>query len=75
MPLTQAQATEALRRIAQWRIDPALPVACPVCDAAGLAIIDRSTRPYAEWYALDCKACGLAETLNVPMSAPIQSLD
>ena len=75
MPLTQAQAMEALRRVTQWRADPSVAVACPVCEAAGLTIIDRSTRPYAEWYALDCKSCGLNETLNVPMSAPIQSLD
>lgn len=75
MPLTQREATEAFRRVAAWRADPAVPVACPVCDAPGLDIVDHSARPYAEWYALSCAACGLNETLNVPMSAPMPTLD
>jgi len=60
----------ALARIAGWRVDPEAPVACPRCGRDGLAIIDRSARPYAEWYALSCAACGLDATINVPMAAP-----
>lgn len=75
MGLTPEAAQKAYRRINAWRAAPADPVACPVCDAPGLAIVDRSARPYAEWYALSCPACGLAETLNIPMSAPMQGSD
>ena len=28
----------------------------------GLAIVDRSARPYTAWFALDCAACGLDDT-------------
>lgn len=59
---------DALARIAEWRLAPMEPVACPVCDTLGLAIEDRSTRPYAEWYALSCQACGLDHTIHIPMS-------
>jgi len=38
-------------------------------------IIDRSARPYAEWYALSCRSCGLDETLHIPLGPPVQSLD
>lgn len=75
MPLSQAEAVEAFRRVAAWRADPAASVACPACNAPGLAVIDRSARPYAEWYALECTQCGLNETLSIPMSAPMPSLD
>ncbi len=51
-PLPADKLRVALQRIAAWRLAPADPVACPVCEAAGLVIVDRSTRPYAEWYAL-----------------------
>jgi hypothetical protein len=75
MPLTADQQREALRRVAAWRADPARPVACPTCGAAGLAIVDRSARPHAEWYALSCPACGLNETLQVPLGAVVHRLD
>ena len=51
------------------------PVACPACGKAGLAIIDRSARPYAEWYVLPCASCGLSETLNIPLGPAVPSLD
>jgi hypothetical protein len=75
MPLTADQQREATHRIAQWRANPGMPVACPICEQAGLAIIDRSARPHAEWYALSCSACGLSETLHVSLGATIQPLD
>ncbi|MGZ5823328.1 MAG: hypothetical protein ACXWJ2_05235, partial [Hyphomicrobium sp.] len=50
------------------------PVACPVCEA-GLAILDQSARPYAEWYALSCAACGLKATINVPLGPPVPGSD
>jgi predicted RNA-binding Zn-ribbon protein involved in translation (DUF1610 family) len=75
MPLTPEQQAEAMRRIAAWRAAPARPVACPACGAAGLQIIDRSARPHAEWYALSCPACGLSETIHIPLGAAIHPLD
>jgi hypothetical protein len=75
MPLTGEQMREAARRIGAWRASPSEPVACPACGEPGLAIIDRSARPYAEWYALACAACGLNETLNIPLGPPVQPLD
>jgi hypothetical protein len=75
MPLTPDQTLEALRRITAWRLEPAKPVACPACGAAGLTIVDRSARPHAEWYALACPACGLDETVHIPMGAAIPGVD
>jgi predicted RNA-binding Zn-ribbon protein involved in translation (DUF1610 family) len=75
MALEADRLREALHRIAAWRADPLAPVACPACGKPGLAIIDRSARPYAEWYALACPACGLDETVNIPLGPPVPSLD
>jgi hypothetical protein len=65
----------ALERITAWHADPVAAVACPVCEATGLQILDQSARPHAEWYALSCPACGLTATINVPMSPHIPSGD
>jgi hypothetical protein len=75
MALTADQQREAARRISQWRADPLQPVVCVACSKPGLAIIDRSARPYAEWYALSCPACGLDETLHIALGPPVQMLD
>ena len=75
MALTAEQQREAAIRVAAWRAAPDKPVACPACGQPGLAIIDRSARPYAEWYALACPACGLDETLHIALGARVQSLD
>jgi hypothetical protein len=75
MPLTGEQLREAVRLIAAWRANPQAPVACPACGAEGLAIIDRSARPHAEWYALSCRSCGLDETLHIAFAAQMPGLD
>ena len=75
MALAADQLREAFRRIAAWRADPDAPVACPACGKVGLQIVDRSARPYAEWYVLACPACGLSETLNIPLGPAVPSLD
>lgn len=75
MALTPEQQRLGVRLVAAWRADPERPVACLACGAAGLSIIDRSARPHAEWYALACPACGLAETLHIPFGAAVQTLD
>ncbi len=68
--LTPDEITRALPRIMAWRIDPDEPVVCPRCEAAGLKVIDRSARPYAEWYALNCRACGMEGTMHIPLAGP-----
>lgn len=73
--LPQDKVRVAMQRIAAWRAKPGEPVACPVCGAAGLAIVDRSARPYAEWYFLTCAACGLNATLNVPLGPQVPGSD
>jgi hypothetical protein len=75
MPLTAEQQRAAVARITAWRADPQRRVACPVCGAEGLRIVDRSARPHTEWYALSCTACGLDETLHIALGATIQTLD
>jgi predicted RNA-binding Zn-ribbon protein involved in translation (DUF1610 family) len=61
----------ALAGISAWRIDPDQAVVCPVCGEVGLHIIDQSARPYAEWYALTCTACGLQDNVHIPLAPPI----
>jgi hypothetical protein len=65
----------ALTRIAAWRAAPEASVACPVCEAKGLEILDQSARPYAEWYVLSCAACGLKATINVPLGPQVPGSD
>ena len=75
MALTADQQRRAIGSIGAWRADPGSAVACPACGKPGLAIIDRSARPHAEWYALTCAACGLSETLHIPLGAAVHTLD
>ena len=75
MALTMDQQRQAARSVAAWRADPGAAVACPACGKLGLAIIDRSARPHAEWYALSCPACGSSETLHIPLGAAVHTLD
>jgi len=72
-PLPADKLRVALQRIAAWRLAAAQPVACPVCELPGLKIVDRSTRPYAEWYALSCPSCGLDHTIHIPMAPTMPS--
>lgn len=67
-PLPPEKTAAALAAIAAWRAGPDAPVACPVCDAAGLTIVDQSARPYSEWYTLNCTSCGLEATIQIPMA-------
>ncbi len=71
MDLKTEHLPEALDRIAAWRIDPGKVQNCPVCGAPGIEIIDRSARPYSEWYALRCVACGLDAGLHIPLPGPV----
>ncbi|MEQ1578469.1 MAG: hypothetical protein ABL894_12530 [Hyphomicrobium sp.] len=69
--LTRDEMGKMLPRIMSWRLDPDAPVSCPRCDRPGVTIIDRSARPYAEWYALGCPDCGLDATVNIPLGPPV----
>ncbi|MFA5950324.1 MAG: hypothetical protein WC807_08580 [Hyphomicrobium sp.] len=71
MTLDAAELATALQKIALWRTDPEAPVSCPRCGREGLEIQDRSARPYAEWYHLACAACGLLETIHIPLGPPV----
>jgi hypothetical protein len=73
--LNKAQHEEAFRRIARWRAGDLRDPACPLCEAPGLTITDRSARPHAEWYHLKCGACGLDTTLGMPLGSVPPSLD
>jgi hypothetical protein len=68
--LPRERLPETLRRIAAWRADPGASLNCPICEAPGFEIIDRSARPYSEWYALNCRVCDLNATLHIPMPGP-----
>lgn len=69
-PLPPEKLGAALAVISAWRTDAEQVVNCPACGAAGLQIVDRSARPYAEWYALVCLACGLDHAVHIPLAPP-----
>lgn len=71
MDLPSEHLADALDRIGAWRVDPWTVQMCPVCQTSGLIIIDRSVRPYSEWYALTCAACGLDGTVHIPLPGPV----
>lgn len=75
MPLDAEEAREAWRVIGLFHADPSQALPCPRCQAAGVAVFDRSARPHAEWYALVCQSCGLDETLHRSMPSPYMGLD
>lgn len=66
---------ELLPLIRAWRLDETKPVPCPCCQTGDLDIADRSARPYREWYAVSCPACGMEKTVSVPLAAPIPGVD
>lgn len=72
---TAISVAEMVPIIRIWRLDESKPVACPVCAVGHLDICDRSARPYREWYAISCPACGFEKTVSVPLAAPIPGVD
>jgi len=63
--------TKLLALVSAWRREPEKARHCPVCQAGGLEIEDRSIRPHVEWYQINCRVCGLKETVQIPMARPI----
>jgi predicted RNA-binding Zn-ribbon protein involved in translation (DUF1610 family) len=52
-----------------WRRDPAALLPCPTCSQP-LKVTDKSARPYAEWYAFQCSACGFDQSIHIPLAGP-----
>ena len=68
--MTEEETHRAAALVAGWRADPDQPVFCPRCGLEGLCVIDRSARPYSEWYVISCAGCSLEATLQIPMAPP-----
>jgi predicted RNA-binding Zn-ribbon protein involved in translation (DUF1610 family) len=66
---TPEEMRAALATVRGAEHEPGAQPVCPLCGATGLTIIDRSSRPHAEWYALACPSCGLDDVISIPMSA------
>lgn len=69
-PLDEEMTHKVSVCVAAWRADPDQPVFCPRCGLEGLCVIDRSVRPYSEWYVVSCAACELEATLQIPLPPP-----
>lgn len=71
MALSMDELRLGLAAVARRQADAQANLDCPRCRAAGLVLDDRSARPYAEWYHLACAACGLDETIHIPLGPPV----
>ena len=71
MALTADELSRALALIARRQADFEAVLDCPRCGQDGLVLTDRSARPYAEWYHLSCPACGMDETIHIPLGPPV----
>ncbi len=65
---TAAMIESTMTCLREWRRNPKGEQRCPNCGAPGLVITDRSSRPMAEWYHFGCAACGLDDSLCIPMT-------
>ena len=68
MVLSESEWQKAHRAILAWKNSGQGAQACPRCDAPGLALVDRSARPYSEWFELSCAACDLEVTMHIPLA-------
>ncbi len=64
---TAAMIESTMSCLKDWRRDPKGKHDCPNCGTPGVVITDRSTRPMAEWYHFHCDACGLDDSLCIPV--------
>lgn len=63
----------AHRVIAAWKNDPSASLDCPRCEEADLGVLDQSVRPYAEWFKLNCRRCGLDVSVHLPQAPASQT--
>ncbi|MEZ5775874.1 MAG: hypothetical protein R3D33_14560 [Hyphomicrobiaceae bacterium] len=49
------------------RVDVSQPLCCPNCGSPLFRLDDHSTPPVAAWFDASCPACGLAETVHIPL--------
>ena len=66
--LNETEWYKAHRMVTAWKNDQQAAHPCPRCDAPGVAIVDFSARPYAEWYELTCSKCDLEVTMHLPLA-------
>jgi transcription elongation factor Elf1 len=71
MVLSPDELKLSLKAIALRHSDADAVLTCPRCGATGLSLVDRSARPYAEWYQISCRACNLDETVHIPLGPPV----
>jgi len=60
---------ELMTLVQSWRLSPTKPVTCPSCKTGSLTILDQSSRPYREWYATSCPACGFKKTVAISLGS------
>jgi hydroxypyruvate isomerase len=64
------------RQVAQGDVARAIEMFAPITGHYQIASPpDRGEPDDGEWYALTCPACGLSETLHIPMGAVVPTLD
>ncbi|WP_295557565.1 hypothetical protein [uncultured Hyphomicrobium sp.] len=71
MALSADELRLGLEAVRRRHSDADAALDCPRCRAAGLSLVDQSARPHAEWYHLSCAACGLDETIHIPLGPPV----
>lgn len=71
MVLSPDELKLSLKAIALRHSDADAALTCPRCGTTGLALVDRSARPHAEWYQVSCGACNLDETIHIPLGPPV----
>ena len=66
--LSESEWEKAHHAVLAWKNNGQGTQACPRCGAPGLAVVDRSARPYSEWFELSCMACNLQVTMHTPLA-------
>jgi hypothetical protein len=69
-PATDPKPADADALIRAWQRDRSAELACFVCGGGPVTVTDASVRPHAEWYIIDCAACGHRSTVHRPLSFP-----
>jgi hypothetical protein len=64
---SKSHGDELIEIVRAFSHDRATPRGCPRCGEPELTIEDNSSPPVALWYRAHCPACGLDETIHIPM--------